>query len=434
MTLKNNALTSNARIGRQFTSLAAPGTKPSKPDGQSILAKIITEFKDRNRKDIQKWRQAQQAADNPENPRRYLYHDLCDDLENDGHLESQVGLREMATLGYDFEVSNENTGDIDEDTTKLFKKSWFFNFCKLALGRTMKGYRLLELVNPLQMEWHLVEPRNVVPEKRMVMFEASGDKGINYSVGFENRLIEIGTPKEFGLMNKIIPQLIWKRNAQQSWAEFSEKFGMPLLTATTNKTNPADLAKADAMLAALGEAARAVLPVGTTIDVKPFAGADAYKVYDMQIERCNSEISKATVGGTMMTDNGSSKSQGEVHERNLDDKIAESDRKFIEFLVNDYLIPIMRVWGWSVPEGSVFRYPDTFDLSLSDHWKIVSDAMNHYELDDEWVSKTFNIPIKGKKHGGATPPQAGPEEEDPKPKNEKPIKGAKPKPVASFFV
>jgi phage gp29-like protein len=187
-------------------------------------------------------------------------------------------------------------------------------------------------------------------------------------------------------------------NAQQSWAEFTEKFGMPLITATTNKTNDSDLNSIENMLITLGEAARAVLPEGTTIDVKPFAGADSYQVYDKQIERINSEISKPILGGTMVSDNGSSRSQSEVHERNLDDKISAQDRMVIEFLVNGQLIPIMHAWGWNInPETDKFVYDPSFELSLKEHWEVVSNALNYYDIPDEWVSKTFNMPITGRR-------------------------------------
>jgi len=195
--------------------------------------------------------------------------------------------------------------------------------------------------------------------------------------------------------------LIWKRNAQQSWAEFTEKYGMPLISATTNKTSSADIKRIESMLNALGEAAQAVLPEGTSIDIKPFAGSDSYNVYDKQIARINEEISKPLVGGTMTTDNGSSRSQSEVHERNLDDKIALLDKRTIEFIVNNQLIPIMQVWGWNVnAETDKFRFKPSFEIDLTKHWEIVNGILTRFEITPEWeqwLSKTFNVPKIGKR-------------------------------------
>ena len=153
------------------------------------------------------------------------------------------------------------------------------------------------------------------------------------------------------------------------------------------------------MLAALGEAAQAVLPEGTTIDIKPFSGGDSYKVYDQQIARINDEISKPIVGGTMISDDGSSRSQSEVHERNLDAKLGETDRRIVQFVVNSQLLPMMQFWGWDInPDTDKFLFDTSFEVSLKEHWDIVHAAMiQGYEVDQEWVSKTFNIPIVGRR-------------------------------------
>ncbi|RKR83200.1 uncharacterized protein DUF935 [Mucilaginibacter gracilis] len=433
----------NARIGRVYSAIGQP--KYKQLDGQTIIGKIITEYKNLNRKMIDDWRNALRSALDVIFPRRYLLQDLYDDLETDGHFQSQFILRFAATLGYNFELIDDATGEVDKETTKLFQSNWFYQFMKKALTVHKKGYTLLELINPATMEFKIVPRRNVLPNKKVIVLSVMDQDGIDYTTGgYENRIIEVGETDDLGLMNDIIPQLIWKRNAQQSWAEFSEKFGMPLVTATTSKTNDRDLDKLEQLLEALGESARAVLPAGTSINVTPFAGKDSYQVYDAQINRCNSEISKPIVGGTMATDNGSSRSQSEVHERNLDDKIASEDRLLFSFLVNDKLIPLMRTWGWPIPEKRTFVFPKSFDLSLMDHWTIVFQGLQYFDISIDWISKTFNMPVDAVKKivaalptkpGGVKPneePADEPPENEP-PVKEPPVKGKKPKPAASFF-
>jgi hypothetical protein len=444
----------NARIGRKYTANANLINWPEKKsDDQSIIARIITEYKNLNRKQIDDYTNAIRSALDVVNPRRYLLQDLYDDYSRDGHLKSQYKIRDGASLSSTFEVTDDVTGDADPVTTKLFKKQWFYNWMKLCLSYYKNGYCVLELTNPKTMKFKLVPRRNVLPEQHVIVFQINGMDGIDYTTGYENRLMEIGSEDEMGVLFDIIPQLIWKRNSQQSWAEFSEKFGMPLITATTSKTNDRDLDKLESLLEALGESARAVLPQGTSIDVKPFAGKDSYQVYDAQINRCNSEISKPIVGGTMATDSGSSRSQSEVHERNLDDKIAAEDRLFLTFLVNDKLIPMMRAWGWKIPENRSFSFPESFELNLTQHWAIVQQLLQFYNVPMEWISKTFNIPLDSIKEAIANPtPPADPndpndpnepnepdDQNDPNEpgENEPPVKGKKPgkkaKPAASFF-
>ena len=368
------------------------------PKDKGIIVKIVQEAKNRSRKEIQDWRQALELAENPEEPRRYLLHDLYDELMIDGHLKSIIQTRKLATLSTRFMIVDKKSGNEVPEKTELLWTSWFIRLIKNCLDAEYTGYRLIELKNPEKKTFKVVPPRNVVPQKSLVLFEVAGDEGLYYDTPeWDNYLIQVGEEEDLGIINDIIPQLIWKRNAQQAWAEFGEKFGIPMLTATTNKSNEKDIDHIEEMLTQLGEAAQAVLPEGTTIDIKDGANAGNIQVFDKQIERTNGEMSKRVLGGTMVSDNGSSRSQSEVHERTLDDKIGASDRTSIEFLVNDQVLPILRAHGMPFSENERFAFDAKKKTDLNKLWQIVKEVLEDYEVPEEWISKTFNIPIEGKK-------------------------------------
>ena len=366
----------------------------------NIFSSIIAGFKDRTRADIQKWRRALELAQSPINPRMWLLQDLYDNLESDGHYLAQKELRKTATSGYGFSIIDVKTGEVNQEKTNFFCGEWFFDFLDYALDSIFKGFTLIELTDPKTLAFNLIPRRNVIGTLGIVQRDISDCKGIDFnSKDFQNTLVKIGKPSDLGLMANICGQLIWKRNAQQSWAEFTERFGMPLITATTNQTTSADIRKLDDMLAELGESARAVLPEGTTINVTPFAGSDAFKVYDSQIDRINAEISKPITGGTMVTDDGSSRSQSEVHERNLDDKLSEADRRMIMFVVNGQLIPLLQRFKYPFnPDTDRFQFNQSFELDLAQHWNIVNQMIAQgYEVDEIWLAQTFNVPITGRR-------------------------------------
>ncbi len=367
---------------------------------QNILEHIIAGFKDQTRADIQKWRYALKQAQSPINPRSYTLQDLYDNLESDGHFLAQKELRKTATSGYGFSIIDKKTGEVSQEKTDFFSGEWFYNFLDYALDSIFKGFTLIELTDPKNLTFEVLPRRNVVGSLGIVQRDITDNCGINFNAkDFQNTLIKVGKPSDLGLMADLCGQLIWKRNAQQSWAEFTERFGMPLVTATTTQTSPADIRQLDDMLAALGESARAVLPEGTTINVTPFAGSDAYKVYDSQIDRINAEISKPITGGTMVTDDGSSRSQSEVHERNLDDKLSEADRRMISFVVNGQLIPLLNRFKYPFnPDTDKFQFNQSFELNLTEHWNIVSQMITQgYEVDEKWLAQTFNVPITGRR-------------------------------------
>lgn len=364
---------------------------------EAYTTRIIAEFKDQQRAEIQKWRRALATATAPDYQRLYPLQDLYDNLKSDGHYAGNKRIRQAATLCTPFSIVNRVTGDAQDDKTKFFKQKWFYDFMRGVLDYPIKGYTLIELVEPSRPRFKTLPRRNLIPTKQQILLKAQEDKGVEYTTALGRTLIEVGEADDIGLMADICGQLIWKRNAQQSWAEYSEKFGMPLITATTNKTGDAEIARIRKMLATLGEAAQAVLPEGTHIDIKESSTGDAWQVYDKQIDRINSEISKALLGGTMVTDNGSSRSQSEVHERNLDDKIAEDDRRIVTFTVNDQLIPMLAAWGHDLnTETDEFRFDPSDELSLKEFWDVVSGITDKYDVPDEWISKKFGVPVRAR--------------------------------------
>ena len=393
---------------RRFFNPFSKSRKTAEKNNNGIIIQLVQEFKDLNKKDIQDWRKSLELAENPEEPRRGKIQSLYDYLMPDGHLQALIQIRKMATLSTKTMILDKKTGKEQPDKTELLKTSWFYNLLNLSLGAIFRGFQLIELTDPNKMKFDLVPPYNVVPQKDLVLFEMYGDEGIYYNTPeWEKYLIRVGPPNDLGILNDIVPQLIWKKNAQQAWAEFSEKFGIPLTYATTTKSGDGNLKQIRQQLENLGAAAGAILPDGTTIDIKEGANAGNINVFEKQIERTNSEMSKRILGGTMVSDNGSSRSQSEVHERTLNDKIAAADKLNIEFLVNNQVLPLLATWGMPFSENDKFTFDRSKTVGMEKHWNIVKDALDKYDIPDEWVSKTFNFPITGRKKqeskpGGAT--------------------------------
>src|SRR5690606_21701497 len=97
--------------------------------------------------------------------------------------------------------------------------------------------------------------------------------------------------------------------------------------------------------------------------------------------------------------------QTEVHERSLDDKLAKSDRRNIAFTVNDDLFPLLISQGYSyISDDDVFEWLDNKEeLTLTEYWPIVQGIMQDWEIEKEWLEKTFDIPLVKKKERPAHP-------------------------------
>ena len=377
-------------------------------EGKKLIDNIIGEFIDRSRKDIKKWRDCIKDIENPHYPNRSKYHDLNRDLSIDLHLESQIAVRKLATMCNRYRIMNRTTGEENEDLTRQIRKKWFRTILSEFLQTKLDGTSVLEAVieDSLIRKFEILPKRNIIPERQEITKRSNFYKGIKYRDNPEfpdHMIIELGEARDPGLMIKLAPQIIWKRNAQQAWADFSQLFGMPYRKATTNKSDKATLDKIEYMLKKMGAAGYGIYPEGTNIELVADGSRDAYQVYDAQIERCNSEISKGINGVTMLSDDGSSRSQSQVHYK-VNEKIVQSDMEEFESFVNDTLIPEHLIpIGYKFSQDDEFEFDMTESLAKKDHWEIVEGILKEYEVEPEWIEKTFGVPIIGKKQNQPDP-------------------------------
>lgn len=372
------------------------------------ITKIGEQFKDTSRKDIDKWRMALKLAQHPTEPKLDVYYDLVDDLLTDGHLQSQIQMRIMSTLNTPFHVYNRKTRETNEEVTFILNQQWFYKYLERNTQKIIFGCTLVEFseFNYEIIKHHVIPRRNVISTQQKIVPDLQKPGFIDYSDEFFKAwLIQIGESGDLGIINNIIPNLIWIKNVTQAWAEFCEKFGMPLITATTTTSDTATIDNVHAMLLELGEASVGTFPHGTQIQFQEASRTDAYNTYLQFIKTNQDIISKQLVGSTMLSDQGTNRSQTEVHERSLDNKIALADKREIAFNVNDQLFPLLRLQGYNISEDDVFEFKTAKEeIKITELWNITSGLLDKgREIPDEWLSKTFNIPIDGKKKSPITP-------------------------------
>ncbi len=369
-----------------------------KSKGGSVM-QVLQEQADKNRKDISDWRLAIQSADSINNPKWAMLQDLYDYVIVDSHLHSLIELRKAATLssrGYVYDVTN---GQEQPELTAHFQRQWFYKLVNKGLDARRVGSMAAQLINPDTFDFVYYPNRNIVPQKNMLLLKTSDDKGIQLDdEALKPYILYIKDDYLYGYMNDVVPLVLWKLNVLMSWAEATEKYGIPPLIATTKQSDDKSISKLMDMLQNAGEALRTVVPEGTTVEVLQNAEKiDPEKMFKGLINTCDDLMSKRLVGGTMITDNGSSRSQSEVHQGNFDTKIVEGDKRFIEFLINDQLIPMLANYGYGFTENHRFAFDRSQQLGLTEHWNIVKGILETHEVDVEWLKKQFQVPITGVK-------------------------------------
>ena len=210
--------------------------------------------------------------------------------------------------------------------------------------------------------------------------------------------IEVGKPRDLGLLLKCVPQAFSKKNMRAYWDVFGELFGMPIRIAKTNVQTGSERSRIEAMLENMGAAAWGLFPDGTDIDIKESSRGDAFNVYDRRIDRANSEMSKGILNQTMTIDNGSSLSQSEVH-LEIFENVCAADAAMVRNIVNDKLIPLMLEHGFSL-EGLSFDWDEAASFSPSERREMERMILQSYDVDPQYFIDRYKIPITGKRSDG----------------------------------
>lgn len=361
-----------------------------------LLDQLIASQTARGRKDIRQWRTAIQAAENVENPNRSLLYNIYDEIDLDSHLTNEIQKRILAVKGARFAMYKDDDS-IDADATKLFRKPWFYQFIDLAMQSIFWGHSLIQIDELKEdgsiKKLKLVDRKHVVPERGLFKIRQNDDKGILYREDkkFSGWLIEVGETKNFGLLNKAVPHILYKRFAQAAWSEYCEIFGMPLRIGKTNVKDDESLYRMEQMLLNMATAAYGIVDDEEEIEFIESQRTDG-SLYSGLLNFCNAEISKlinsAVIGEASQ---GGSRSKEEVGQ-DIGEKLTKADKQWLEGFINEDLKPILISFGYPDLE---FQFEKGKNLEAL--WKITSGLLTHYDIDEEYISETFGVPVKAKK-------------------------------------
>lgn len=383
----------------------------AKPQKAGTKKYIYREQLYRIRQDLAKWRNAIQEAERIDNPNRLELYRIYADIVLDAHLTAVMSSRKNKTLSKSFMICNE-AGEEVPDKTKLFYKNWFYKFMNHALDSVLYGYSLIEfdrLEDYNFKDVELVYREHVKPEFSIFVNRPYDREGINYTeLPFSNWLVGVGEPKDLGLLMKAVPYVLWKKLGSVNWSEYSELFGKPFRIGRTNTRDESMRAVMAEMLDQMGSSGWGVFDKEDEITLLEISQSDAYNIYEKLLKYCSEELSKLILGQTMTTDNGSSRSQAEVHER-VSEEYAMADMKFIQFVVNDQLFPMLNAHGFGL-DGLYFKFDQAEKISLKDQFSIDRSLMAFYKIPESYITEKYGVPVEPKeevKQEITTLPQGG---------------------------
>lgn len=371
-------------------------TKAQRKKGNApeIIQKIEVSQTRRASQDIDSWRNAIKAAESIFFPRRVLLYDLFTEILLDGHLTAVIEKRKLS-------VSNTpllflKNGKENTEIAKLIETENFLTLLGYILESKIWGHSLIELkIEDGVLVPQLIPRKHVVPEKGIILRNQNDMAGFSYKeLPYSNYVLEAGEKDALGLLMKAAQYVIYKRGGFGDWAQYCELFGMPFRVAKYDGYDEKTRTDLENALKTAGSAAYIVIPKEADLNFIQNNSTGSSILYDMLIDSCNKELSKLILGQTMTTEAGGALAQAKVHQE-VEKEIHYADKLFVKNILNDRLVPLMRVHGYNV-EGGKFVFQDKENIDKKTKLEMDLKLAAQIKMDDSYFYETYNIPLPKK--------------------------------------
>jgi len=206
-----------------------------------------------------------------------------------------------------------------------------------------------------------------------------------------------GDQYKLGKYNKISKMFILKRDCITFWSIYNELFGNPYRVTKTDITDEARRQNAIDAMENMTSAAFSVVHTNDEVEFISNTGGsgNGFNTFQNFIDYANKEMSKAILGSTMVVEDGSSRSQADVHDKNTKSFI-NSRAKWFENVVNNELIPRMYKLGFPIGIDDIFKFKEEQKTSPTEWAEILQKISPYYETDAENLNKMFGVEFSEK--------------------------------------
>lgn len=368
---------------------------------ENRISESIDIYFDRTRKQISNWVTAHISSELSKIngsiivPVKKPLQDIYDYVMLDAHLASVVQQRVSKVLGEEFALMDSD-GNIDEELTKQFSKQWFGKIQKAIIDSKVYGYNLIEIQELIDNEItdvKIISRGNVIPEMKSIVknpYQVSLASLIPLGKRNDSDYYILVDSETLGLLNQIVPLVMIKRVTLSMWGEHSQTYGLPMTILKTD--NRDQISKYHQDMQRFIQNRNIAIGTSDSLEMLSQSGSDPHKIYLELINTCNAEISKAIIGQTMTTDDGSSRSQSEVHER-VANEISEADREYMTYVINDIVFPKLTALGYRL-ENATFKFISKEKRSYQEKLDTIKNLKETgYMVDPDDIKQYLDLPF-----------------------------------------
>jgi phage gp29-like protein len=335
----------------------------------------------------------------------------ADDIkEKDLHYRAVLQTRTLAVAGLPWDVQPADDSPQAKRAAELVAQVLddldLFSLASHLMDAVAKGYAVAEILWETGSVWR---PEQIIPREahwftfdrdtgsllHLVDGSAEGQTLPLYKFLFHKPPLMSGIALQGGLARSALWAWVFKSYALRDWARFCELFGQPIRVGKYHQgAAPEDIAVLKQAAFQLGSDAAAVIPQEMVLDlVESGSKSASADLYYQLIDYLDRQVSKAVLGQTMTTDDGSSQAQAKVHNEVRADIMRADARSLAETIRRDLVAPLVRLnLGDAAPlPRFAFIVEEPEDTAaLAD--QVQKLAASGVVIPQAWVRERFAIP------------------------------------------
>jgi len=334
-------------------------------------------------------------AENIVNPLRYnLYNIYRENLDIVPHLSAIVGVRHSTLQQRNLQYVNKK-GKVDEELTEWLKSPQFKRFVYEILDTKFWGFSLFDFTAYSGQQWFgfdLINRKHVDPIRKVVYSRETGQGPMPYNDKIrEKYIMPVGEERDLGILKTASFVAIHIRQLMSDMMSYTELAGNNFTVIKTKNNDPKINTQVMDAVRNLSSNGTLQLPEGVAdVNMESMSSSQQNQLFTSIMDLLNKELSKLILGSTMVIDEGSSRSQGEVHERTTAN-VYESDATYLLDVLNYQFAEKLPLFGKNPSGKFIFEESHTAEdmAELDKDIKLKSLGLS---LTPEYLAEKYGYP------------------------------------------
>ena len=349
----------------------------------------------RRARDINDLIAAINKAESTYNPLRYvLYNIYQENIDVVAQVRALINIRHARLLQREMQYIKKS-GKVDEPMTEWLQSPKFKKFLTDILDTQFWGFSLFDFTTYAGDEWFnydMVNRKHVDPIRKQVLkFEYSIDGTPYNDKARDKYVMPVGEDRDLGLLKNISFIAIHLRNLTSDMMNYVELAGNNFTIIKTKNNDPRLNTQAMEAMRNMGSSGQLQLPDGLAdVQMESLSSSQQNQLFTSIFDLLNKELSKLILGSTMGVDDGSSRSQAEVHERTMLN-IFESDAQYILDVLNYQFADKLPLFGKNAKGRFNFDENHTAEdmTEISKDKELMAMGLN---FTPDYLAKKYGVP------------------------------------------